>query len=324
MRSLAVIFVLLAIVVLPTSGANAQSFGVAPISIDTYPQYPRPYDTITVTPGSTLLNLSASEVTISANGAIIEQGSGARSASVVLGGPGSSMTIRVTASQGGSSESAEVIIRPADVSLVLEPLTTGAPFFKGGLLVAPQSEVRLIALADFRTSSGTRISPSALSYTWRVGNRILLEESGIGRSTLIASAPVRYRNADVSVTVSTTDDAITGYASSEVVPATPKVFAYRIDPLLGIDLAHALSGTIPLLGDEDSFSVVPYYFREEPSLVWTINGVEAGADSSLTVRTRNDGAARATIGVTATGLDGEAGSSSFTASFSGSRGTFGF
>lgn len=326
MRSLAALaFFLTVCTLVPHGHAAAQTFGTATLSIVVSPQYPRPYETVVITPRSTALNLAASSVTVTANGAVVEQGSGERSVSVVMGGPGSSTIVRVTATQGGASESAEITLRPADVALVVEPLTTGHPFFDGGLLVAPEGRVRLVAMTDFRSSAGTRIAPNTLSYTWRVGNRILTEESGVGRSTLIASAPVRYRNADVSVTVSTVNDSMTGYAAAEIAPANPKAYAYRIDPLLGIDFAHALSGTVPLVGEEDSFAVVPFYFKEDPNLAWTINGVAAGADQTLTVRTQNATAGTASIGVMASDVSGESASASFGVSFKGSSsGVFGF
>jgi len=263
-------------------------------------------------------------VTITANGAVIEEGSGERSTQVTLGGPGSSTLIRVTARQGASVESAELTLRPADVSLVLEPQTTGFPLYDGGLLVAPESRVRLVALTDFRTSNGVRIPSNSLSYTWRVGNKILTEESGLGRSVLTASAPVRYRNADVSVTVSTTDQSMTGYAFMEVSSSEPRLYAYRVDPLLGIDLAHTLSGVVPLIGEEDSFTAVPYYFRDTPSLSWSLNGELAGSDSAFTVRAQNESAVRANVGVRAEGNDFESASSAFTLSFRGSPRGFGF
>lgn len=304
--------------------AQAQSFGTEAISIVVSPQYPRPFQTVTITPRSTLLNLASSEITITANGAVIEKGSGERSVDVVMGAPGSSTTIRVTATQGGTSESAEVTLRPTDVSLVVEPLTTGHPLYDGGLLVAPEGMVRLVALTDFRNTNGARIPSSALSYTWRVGNRILTEESGIGRSVLTATAPVQYRTSGVSVTVSTTNETMSGYAATEVSPATSNLLVYRADPLLGIDLAHALSGTVALLGEENTFAAVPFNFTEEPNLTWAVNNAVMGNDSTLTLRAQTEGSARASVNVSATGATGESARSAFEVTFVRAQNVFGF
>jgi len=312
----------IAVVPVPAFGQFADS---APISITLFPEYPRPYDTVTVTPRSTLINLASSEVTISANGVVIEEGSGSRSTTVVMGAPGSSTTIRITAVFGGTSYSSEITVRPADVALVLESQTTTHPLFEGGSLVAPQGRVRVIAMPEFRLSNGARVPASSLSYTWRLGNRILTEESGIGRFVLEASAPVRYRNADVSVTVTTQDDSMAGFAEIKVAPASPALYVYRTDPLLGLDLAHAMTGTFTMSSEEETFRAIPFHFKEEPSLSWTLNTGNAGSEDSLTVRTTSNNAGTASIGVTAAEPEGESARTSFSIDFMAkSGGFFGF
>jgi hypothetical protein len=309
----------------PSSG-EAQFSDMETITIGVNPQYPRPFDTVLITPRSTQINLASSEVTVTANGAVVEKGSGSRSVPVVLGGPGSSTTIRVTAVYAGQTYSTELVLRPTDVSLVLEPLTTTHPLYKGSPLVAPEGAVRIVALTDFRLSNGTRISPSSLSYVWRLGNRILTEESGIGRSVLEATAPVRYRNADVSVTVTTTDETLVGFSQTRVASASPKAPAYRTDPLLGIDLVHALSGTF-MMQAEETFEVVPFFFKEDPNVTWTINGNTASSDRELTVRAEGISAGSASVTATVSDTGGETAGTAFTVRFEGravNSGIFGF
>jgi len=305
--------------------AHAQFFDTQAISIGILPEFPEPYDTVTVTPRSTQIDLVSSEVTITANGAVIEKGSGSRSATVRLGGPGSSTTIRVTAVYGGTTYASEVTLRPADVSLAVEPQTTTHPLYEGGVLVAPEGKVRLVALSDFRNASGTRIPASALSYTWRVGNKILTEESGLGRSVLLANAPVRYRNAIVSVTVTNADSSMVGFASTEIAPASPKLYAYASDPLLGIDLAHAITGTFMLRSQEETFEAVPFSFGSTPSFSWTLGGEPAGSDRALTVRSDGASAGSVIIGVSATDVRRERAATTFDVSFgTASKNLFGF
>lgn len=300
--------------------AQAQ-FSTEPLSVVVSPQYPRPYETVLITPRSTQLSLSSAEVVITANGVVVERGSGERTAAVKLGGPGTSTTVLVTATLNGSVYTAETIIRPADVALVLEPLTTSHPLYEGGALVAAQGPVRLVAVADLRNTSGARISSGSLTYTWRLGNKILTEESGLGRSALVATAPARFRDADVSVTVATADERLVGYAETTVSPASPSVRAYRTDPLLGVDLAHALSGTFAIRGEEESFTAIPFNFAVIPQIRWTLNGSSAGSDPLLTVRTDDDASGRATVQYSAS-LDAVSGSSAtgaFTLTFGGAR-----
>ena len=74
---------------------------------------------------------------------------------------------------------------------------------------------KTVALADFQSAPGTRLPASSLVYTWRLGNRVLTDSSGIGKSTLLATAPVRYRNADITVTVTSPDNSLVGEAATQ-------------------------------------------------------------------------------------------------------------
>lgn len=318
MRSLVSALLLsVAFVALP---AQAQ-FSTEPLSLVISPQYPRPHETVLITPRSTQFSLSSAEVVITANGTVIERGSGERTAAVKLGGPGTATTVVVTATQNGAVYTAETTIRPADVALVLEPLTTSHPLYEGGSLVAAQGPVRLVAIADLRSTGGARISSGSLTYTWRLGNKILTEESGLGRSALVATAPARFRDAEVSVTVATADERVVGYSEVTVSPASPSIYAYRTDPLLGIDLAHALSGTFALRREEESFAAIPFNFSLTPQLRWTLNGADSGSDSVLTVRTDDGASGRASVQYSAS-LDTASGGSAtgaFTLTFGGVR-----
>lgn len=284
------------------------------ISVQITPEFPRPYDTITITPRSSLINLAASTVTISANGAVIEEGSGGLSATYVLGGPGSTATIRVTAATLGKTYSKEVVLRPSDVALVVEPLTTTYPFYDGGSTVAPEGRLRIVAVPDFRTSAGAKIAPSALSYTWKVGSRVLSAESGIGRSVLSATGPLRYRTTDVEVTVSTVDGTRTGLARVSVAPANPQLYVYRDDPLLGVDLANAISGSFAMNAQEETLRAIPFFFGSAPTVSWTLNGQAASAESSLTLRTESSNPGTAAAQVEASDPSGSA-SASLTVNF---------
>jgi hypothetical protein len=161
--------------------------------------------------------------------------------------------------------------------------------------------VRIIALPDLRTASGARIPASSLSYTWKVGDRLLTEESGLGRSVLTATAPPRYRDAQVMVTVSTPDESIMARAVTTITPSTPSMFVYRDDPLLGPDFAHAIISAFTMKDTEETFRAVPYFFSVSPSLAWTLNGTAAGADPDVTVRTTGKESGTAALTIMATG-----------------------
>lgn len=278
--------------------AHAQFSGADPLSLSISPEYPKPYQTIRVTPGSTLIDLSATTMKLSVNGKLVSTFSGSESTSVTVGGPGVKTTITVTATTGGKTYKKTLTVIPGDVALVTEPLSTAYPFYKGALLLAPEGQVRIIAIADLRTSSGTRINPASLVYTWKFGNQTLEGDSGIGKNILTAVGPQRYRDAVISVTVTSADGAVVAQESTLLQPTDPLIRMYKTDPLLGTDFMHALAGTYSLAGKEESFRAVPFFFGAYPSLAWTVNGQGSGTTDEVTVRT-NGAAGSASLSLSA-------------------------
>ncbi|MBU2103452.1 hypothetical protein KKD95_00345, partial [Patescibacteria group bacterium] len=209
--------------------AFAQEFpGAEPLSAIISPQHPRPFQLISISPRSTLVDLSASAVEVLVDGVVVYTGSGTQAVTAQVGGLGSKTVVRVRVTDpSGFTYSKDYTIRPAEVSLVMEPTSTTHPFYLGGSLVAPEATVRLLAISDLRTAAGTRIPSNTLVYTWRVGNRILTDASGVGKSTLTATSPVRYRNAEITVTVTSPDNTLVGEAKTTLSAVDPITRIYR-------------------------------------------------------------------------------------------------
>ena len=281
---------------------SLSSAAAAPLTVTINPQYPRPFDTITISPRSNLIDLAAARVVVSVDGEVIEDGSGSFSTSARVGAAGSRSVVRVTATDAsGQTYAQEVVIRPADVSLIIDASSTAHPFYDGGALVAPEGRVRLVAVPDIRTAANTVVPPQSLVYTWKNGDRTLLAQSGIGRSVLDASAPVRHRDANITVTVSTQDKSIAASANVIVTPVDPIIVVYPTSPLLGPLYEQALRASYTMFGEEATFKAVPYFFREMPSLAWTVNGTSRGDTEDLTVRITEPGRGTARITVTGNG-----------------------
>lgn len=271
-----------------------------PITVNIFPTYPRPYQTITITPHSTLLDLTASAVTISVNGTVIQKGTGTQEASVQVGGPGEVTNITVSvATPDGKTTKSTLSVRPADVALIIEPTSSAHPFYTGLPLVAPQARVRLVAIPDLRSSAKVALDPSKLVYTWKLGDQVLQSASGVGRSVLIATAPVRYRDADITLTVTSPDSSLVAQAFATVSPVDPIVRIYADDPLKGPDFDHALSGVFTLLSAEATFRAVPYYFGSSPAFEWSVNNTAQSAQRTVTVRSTGSGKGTASLDIRA-------------------------
>jgi hypothetical protein len=280
---------------------HAQSIGSTdPLSVDVSPQYPAPYQNVVITPSSTTFDISAATVTVMVDGTPFYSGSGQQPITVPVGGPGSTTKIVVTADSGGQSYPVTITIRPASVALVTEAVSSTHDFYQGGGLVGSNGRVRLIAIPDLRSSDGVQLDPSTLEYTWKFGDQVLQEASGIGKNVLDATAPEKYRDADVTVTVANSDDSVIAQSSTTVSPVDPITLVYNDDPLLGPNFDMALQNTVNMPDSEETYLGVPYYFSDPPTVNWTVNNVSSSASNDITVRSSGDGQGTAVLGYTAT------------------------
>lgn len=267
-----------------------------PISFILTPNYPRPYQSVTISPRSSLVDLTASTVTISVNGAVVQKGTGTQAATVTVGGVGETTKISVSVKgPDGKTYTTSTSVRPADVALVVEPNTTVHPLYQGLPLIASEGSVRLVAIADLRTTTTKSIDPATLVYQWKLGSQVLTSASGIGRSVLVATAPIRYRDAAITLTVSSPDSSIVAEAKTTISPVDPVVRIYSFDPLLGPDYDHAIGASFTLLATEASFRAVPYFFAAPPSIEWSVSGTAQNAQKDITVRSTGNGQGSAAL-----------------------------
>jgi len=279
---------------------SINSVGPAALTLDISPQYPRPYDTISISPSSNSFDLSGAKITLSADGKQIATGSGTSPMLVQLGGAGTATTIKVTAvTAGGGSYSASQTIVPAEVDLVAEPTSTNHPFYQGGLGIPSHGQVRLIAVPDLRTGTTKRLADNALVYTWKLNGQVLTDASGIGRSVISMTAPVRYRDATVEVIVTSPDASVVAEDHATISPTDPLVRLYENDPLLGVRYDQALGSDYTMTAAEDTFTAVPYYFASAPSLIWTVAGKASGSDPAITLRASGNAGGTAAVSVAA-------------------------
>ena len=281
--------------------SNAQTTNVAPLTVDVSPQYPAPYQSVTLSPSSTVFDISASTITVTINGKAFYKGTGGSNITVPVGGPGSTNDVAVTISGDGQSPaSQELVFRPETVALVVEPVSSTHPFYEGSGLVPSEGRVRIVAVPDMRTSPTRSLDPSTLIYTWSLGDQELDTDSGIGKSVLDATAPQQYRDADVSVTVTSPDGNEVAEANTTISPTTPLIRVYENDPLLGPLYDNALSGTVTLNGTEETYRGVPYNFSTMPPVSWEVNGTQSGTADDITVRSSGSGTGSAVLDFSAT------------------------
>ncbi len=312
--------------VLPLA-VRAQTISTDPFSINITPAYPSPYEPLTLSVGSGSVDMSNSTFKVFVNGALATVGTGASSVSLTASGPGTTMNIRVVVSSGGQQYQKTLAVRPLAVALSVEPLATLPPLYPGGATIPPNGSVRMVAVPTFYSNSGVYIDPATLSYTWSVGGQTLIASSGIGQSSVVVSAPLPYRQEDVSVLVQNQDGSLVASQSVALTPQNPLVQLYQKDPLMGIEYGHALSGQQTLSGVQTSFVAVPYGFSTDsggPSIVWSLNGATAQTGDTITLQPQGAGQGSAALSAAVSDpASYESATAGFTAVF-GSAQTGGF
>lgn len=302
--------------------AHAQSFldlsdAQTTFTMSMDPQTPAPYSQATVNFSSTAMNLQNAELSLTQNGKSIYKGA-VQPVTVTLGAAGSLTTLKATITSGGTRDTETLSLRPESVDLVLEPLSTVPPLYRGKALPAIDGSVRAVAVANFVNAAGKALDPSTLSYTWTIGGALYAGGSGIGKSVVIVKSPLQYRAADVSVTVQTQDGAYVGGASTNVSVQSPSLRLYRNDPLLGIIFDQTLPDSYTISGAESTLYAAPFAFplnSGAPTIEWFLNNQSVQTGNSITLRPSGSGTGSAALSLTASDGDSASAVASLSVTF---------
>jgi len=308
---------------LPTlAGAQALGGVATPFTLSVAPNNPVPYGRVTVTPVPNQIDIANATMTVIVGGKKVASGN-AGPATITLGAPGVPVVVVVRLTSAGGVYTQQVIITPQGVVLVAEPLSSAPPLYKGKSLVPIGGSVRVVAVADMRTTGGKRLDPDTLSYAWTVDDVDFPGASGIGRKTAIIDSPLLYRSQSVVVTVVSQDGRQAGGASIYLAAADPSVRIYERDPLLGIRFDHALSSTYVLQGAEVTLYAGLFSFPtalRAPSLQWFVNGMLAETTNLITLRPTGSGEGTASLSANGSSGGEAIASTNLTVSFGSASG----
>ncbi|MBI4093758.1 hypothetical protein HY417_02240 [Candidatus Kaiserbacteria bacterium] len=269
------------------------------LSVD--PQYPAPFSTASVLAQSDTLDLTNAFMSVSVGGSKVYQGN-AQPAAITLGKAGSVMRVDVVITTGGVDYTKTLSIRPQDVSLVIEPVSSVPPLYPGKPLAPIEGSVRVVAVANLRNASGGAIDPTKLSYAWTVDDAKIATASGIGKSAVIVASPLQYRARSVSVAVTSQDGSLVGGDSLSLSPQEPSLRIYENDPLLGIRFERALSDAYAITSAESSLYGAAFSVPTTsgvPLLEWFLNGSLVQTGSAITLRPTGSGRGNASLSLTA-------------------------
>lgn len=279
---------------------------VNPFSISLTPQYPVAGSAVTLSFVSPSIDLANTNMTVTAKGKQIYQGS-VQPVTIMVGKAGSVTPVTVTMTTAGARYTQSLTLQPQDVSLIAEPLASAPALYPGKPLVPLEGNTRIVAMANIADATGKSIDPANLSYTWTVDGAEIANSSGIGKTAVIVTSPFQYRLRTVSVLVQSQMGNLAGKASLTLSPQEPSVRLYENDPLLGVRFGRALAGTFTIRGAEASIYAAPFSVPLTggmPAIQWFLNGTKAQTGNVITLRPTGNGQGSANLSLTASGSAG--------------------
>lgn len=291
---------LLPLAALAQSFEGLGDFGT-PFTLSITPEHPAPYGQVSISTVSSFLDLANATVVVTSSGKRIYEGS-VQPVSIALGGAGSVTRVEVAITAGGATYRETLSIRPQDVVLVAEPVSSAPPLYPGKPLPPLGGDVRVVAVANLRNASGTALDPSTLSYAWTVEGARIANSSGIGKSAILVASPMQYRARDVSVAVASRDGSLVGGDTISLSSWEPSVRLYENDPLLGIRFDRALGNSYRVASVEATLYAAPFSLPTTggaPLLQWFLNGSPVQTGNSITLRPTGSGKGSASLSLTA-------------------------
>ena len=189
-------------------------------------------------------------------------------------------------------------VLPEGVVILWEADVYTPPFYKGKRLATRQSTIRFVAIPE-----ATFGAPQDLHYTWRLGTRVLGNESGINRQTLVLEQDIisRAHTVIVEMREAADDLSVLAAASIRVPQFQPQIVLYENNPLLGTLFGNEIESSVALLEEEITVEAYPFFFsspKDNGDLVftWAVNdgSSEEHSGSHITLR-RGEESGRATV-----------------------------
>lgn len=277
---------------IPTESEVMQQSIEQGLEADITPEHPGPYEQVEVRVTSHLTDLNRAELFWYVDNQLVRSGRGVRSHALEVGGLGSVTTVElIVRTIDGKRITKQFTFRPAEVSLLWEAQSYTPPFYKGRALASPQATVKLVAQPEFVLTSGEKLSPDELVYTWKRGNQVLQEESGYGANVAYIQAPKPFGETDITVEVSSLYNTYQAEQTLNIPVVDPRVVIYKKDPLAGINFANATQGIAESVGSEVTLFAAPYYFSLDGlDQQWYVNGTLRGNGPEFTLTDASEGA----------------------------------
>lgn len=285
---------------------------VEQISTDVSPEVPKAGDKVTITVEAYGTNLNTHPISWSINGVKKLEGVGKKSFTFIMGDAGKVENVDLVISPAGAPRiTRRFTFNPVDVDVLWQADTYTPPFYKGKALYTPEAHLTFVALPNITNTSGSRINPSDVVYTWKVDREVQGDLSGYGVNTFDFNGPIlltpKLIQTEVYPASNPTQRGLNGIT---VTPTSPEGILYEDNPLYGILYNKAVPSQYTLTSPEIKFTVAPYFFSTNNknlniSYNWNLNTASLNIpdyqNSAIFRRTDDsEGQAIVSVGLTST------------------------
>jgi hypothetical protein len=304
-------YVALTLLVLPLFAVTAHA-QTSTIQFVVNPEVPGPNQSVSIEAQGIGGFLGDATISWKVNGKTVLSGVGERVLTFTTGAVGSRTTVHVdiqSPSQGSITRDFD--FSPSNLTLLWEAQTTLPQLSRNKALYSAGSQLKIIALPRV-LSGGTYVSNNNLSFQWRVNDNPMVNQSGLGRSTLVFTGDQLHKSEEVVVDVYY-GSTIVAQGGISIPAVNPQVLFYDKDPLRGVLMDQALPPAVSLQGQEITLQAVPYYFAKESAqnnsltYTWTLNGNDTTGPEAqkgiLTLRQSGSGQGTASISLSVQNVD---------------------
>lgn len=240
-------------------------------SVNVIPSYPEPYEDFRVELDLTGRRFDGASVSWLVDGVEQPLARNQRTVELTAGALGEPMEVRADlVLNDGSTDSFSLTVRPIQIDIVVEGLTTVPDFYQGRPLPSVSSDARATAVIH----TGAPLDRKNLSYRWEVDNEVTNQGTIRGLQSTQFEMP-RGRETLLKVTVMDGSTQI-GERTIKINPARPEILFYENNPLYGVNERPFFDGTT-IVGNQVTIQAEPYHippFVGNPDYLveWRVGG----------------------------------------------------
>ncbi len=267
-------YLLVCLVLILGLGVASPASAVSPSSIlvDVSPENPSPNSNVNISLRSYAANLDTVSITWIVNDKTAASGVGKKNFSVTVGASGSSTTVRAKIYLPDGEIEKTINLKPSQMVLLWQANDSYVPtFYKGKALPVADSQIKVVAMPEFKNSSSSTVSPKNISYFWQKNYSNDQSASGYGKNYFLYNHNFLDKSNNISVEAMTPDQKSSANAQINIDVVTPEIVFYPQINGGGVIWENAISENHQISGGE-TIVAIPYFIAPKdirrPELIW--------------------------------------------------------